>query len=217
MQRRNSMIRILPLLLVVLLVSACSQLAVPALIRPNFETETLKLRPGSYRLDPDHSFLLFKVGHLDLATYVGRFNEFDASLEFEPDDIESSSLQGIVDMTSIDTSNPTVDELLRDPQWFSATRFPLASFQSNKVIVLDEVDGKPLLKIEGTLTMRGVTLPVELEATFNGGADNLLTRKYTLGFTASGSFNRTDFGVDQFLGLVGNEVTLELYAEFQRQ
>ena len=217
MQRHNSMIRILPLLLVVLLVSACSQLAVPALIRPNFETETLKLRPGSYRLDPDHSFLLFKVGHLDLATYVGRFNEFDASLEFEPDDIESSSLQGIVDMTSIDTSNPTVDELLRDPQWFSATRFPQASFQSNKVIVLDEVDGKPLLKIEGTLTLRGVTLPVELEATFNGGADNLLTRKYTLGFTASGSFNRTDFGVDQFLGLVGNEVTLELYAEFQRQ
>jgi polyisoprenoid-binding protein YceI len=53
-------------------------------------------------------------------------------------------------------------------------------------------------------------------ATFNGGADNLLTGKYTLGFTATGSFKRSDYGMDSFAGIIGDEVNLEIFAEFLR-
>ena len=57
---------------------------------------------------------------------------------------------------------------------------------------------------------------MSLNATFKGGADNLLTGKYTLGFSANGSFLRSDFGIDAFAALVADEVFIEIHAEFQR-
>ena len=210
-------IRLLLMLCALVQISACSLLAVPALVTPNFETETIKLRKGEYQVDPAHSSLLFKIGHLNLATYVGRFNRFDASLEFDPEDIESAALQGIVYLDSIDSNNPEVDELLMNDRWFNPAQFPQASFVSTEVSPKPLDDGRIELQISGDLTIRGITSPVSLTGFFNGGADNRLTRKYTLGFTASGRFKRSDYGMNQFTGLVSDEVTLEFFAEFQRQ
>ena len=210
-------IRLTLMLCALVTISACSLLAVPALVTPNFETETIKLRKGEYQVDPAHSSLLFKIGHLNLATYVGRFNRFDASLEFDPEDIESAALQGIVYLDSIDSNNAEVDELLMNDRWFNTAQFPQASFVSTEVLPKPLDDGRIELQISGDLTIRGITRPVSLTGFFNGGADNLLTRKYTLGFTASGRFKRSDYGMNQFTGLVSDEVTLEFFAEFQRQ
>ena len=84
------------LLLAFILLSGCA-----SIVRPNFQTEIVKLRPGEYTLDPAHAALIFKVDHLELSTYVGRFNTFDATLDFDPDDLAATRLNGIVDMTSI--------------------------------------------------------------------------------------------------------------------
>ena len=154
---------------------------------------------------------------MNLATYVGRFNRFDASLEFDPEDIESAASQGIVYLDSIDSNNPEVDELLMNDRWFNTAQFPQASFVSTEVLPKPLDDGRIELQISGDLTIRGITRAVSLTGFFNGGADNLLTRKYTLGFTASGRFKRSDYGMNQFTGLVSDEVTLEFFAEFQRQ
>ncbi len=205
------------LLVLVSLTSACSFLASPSIVRPNFETETIKLREGNYKLDPDHSTLLFKIGHLNLATYVGRFNQIEASLEFDPKAIEDTVLEGIVEVASIDTNNAEFDSLLVGSDWFDAEQYPQARFVSTGVEPVPLDDGRIQLAVEGELTLRGVTRPVSMTATFNGGADNLLTRKYTLGFSATGSFMRSDFGIAKFPGLVSEQVDLEFFAEFQRQ
>ena len=210
-------IRLLAMLCVLVPIAGCSLLAVPALVTPNFESETIKLRAGQYQIDTAHSALLFKIGHLNLATYVGRFNRFEASLEFDPENIESSSLQGIVYLDSIDSNNMEVDELLMNSRWFNTAQFPQAAFVSTTVSPKPLEDGRIELQIDGDLTIRGITRPVSLTGFFNGGADNLLTRKYTLGFSASGSFKRSDYGMTQFTGLVSDEVELEFFAEFQRQ
>jgi polyisoprenoid-binding protein YceI len=190
-----------------LLLGACA-----AIVRPNFTAEVVELRAGQYRLDTRHSSVHFKVGHLGLSTYVGRFNSFDASLDFDPQDIGATRIEGTVELGSVDTGDDEVDDLLSQPAWFDTERHPQASFRSTSVEPLEN----NMIGIEGELTIRGVTRPVYLNGQFNGGADNLLTRRYTIGFSATLGFLRSDFGMDRFNGLVGDEVEIELFAEFLR-
>lgn len=194
-------------LVLILTLSSCA-----ALVRPNFETEILKLRKGQYTLDQRHSFVIFKVSHLGLSTYLGRFNRFGAELDFDPDDLPATSLEGAVEMGSVDTGDAEVDSLLNERAWFDTAGFPQATFVTTEVRPVS--DGE--IAIGGSLTLRGITRDIELTGRFNGGADNLLTRRYTLGFSAIGQFSRSDFGIDSFSGLVGDEVTIEVYAEFLR-
>jgi polyisoprenoid-binding protein YceI len=71
--------------------------------------------------------------------------------------------------------------------------------------------------VAGELTLRGVTRPITLDVIFNGGADNLLTGRYTLGFAATGTIRRSEFGITNLVPAIGDEVTLEIHAEFLRQ
>lgn len=187
------------------LLGACT-----SIIRPNFEPEIFELREGQYNLDPRHSFVHFKVPHLGLSTYVGRFNTFAATMDFDPDNIDRTLLEGSVELGSIDTGDDEVDELLSEAAWFDVDRHPQALF---KTIAVEDI-GNNELKISGALTIRGITDVIVLNAKFNGGADNLLTRRYTIGFSATGSFSRSVYGMDRFAGLVGDEVEIELFAEF---
>lgn len=195
------------LLAIMLLLAGCA-----AIVRPNFQTELVKLRSGEYTLDPAHAALIFKIDHLQLSTYVGRFNSFEASLDFDPDNMAATRLDGVVEMSSLDTNDAELEDTIKGSDWFNVAQFPQATFSTVDVQVLD--DSRFLFT--GDLTFRGITKPVQLRATFNGGADNMLTGKYTLGFTAMGSFKRSDYGMDSFAGIIGDEVNLELFAEFLR-
>ncbi len=194
-------------LLLSLLLSGCS-----ALVTPDKTDQVAELKPGAYEIDPKHSTLLFKIGHLGLSTYVGRFNEFSASLDFDPDDIAATRLDARVDIASVDVNDSFIESTLQESEWFHSEQFPQAAFTTTRVTP----QGDNRFAFTGDLTLRGVTREVTLQGRFNGGATNLLTFKYTLGFTASGTINRTDFGIDSYTGLVSEEVELEIYAEFQR-
>ena len=195
---------------VCLLVSAASCVNI---VRPNFESQLANLRSGNYELDPAHAVVLFKVEHLGLSLYVGRFNTMTAELSFDPADIEATQLSGTVELASVDTNNADIEDLLRGGDWFNTGQHPNATFATTAVTLAADDS----LLVEGLLTLRGQTHPILLQARFNGGADNLLTRRYTLGFTATGELSRTDFGMDAFAGLIANEVELEIHAEFLRK
>ena len=102
---------------------------------------------------------------------------------------------------------------MRGSGWFDATTFPQAVFRSTAIDMTGENTGR----VTGDLTLHGVTRPVILDVTFNGGATDLITGRYTLGFAATGTFKRSEFGVNDYIPAVGDEVQLEIYAEFQRQ
>ena len=195
-------------LFVCLLLSGCA-----SIVRPNYETEIIKLRSGAYELDPAHSFLIFKVNHLGLSTYVGRFNTLSATLDFDPQKIEQTQLDSVVAMNSIDVNDSELEERLQGGDWFNVAKYPEARFDTASV----EAGTDGTFLFTGNMTFRGITKPVVLTARFNGGADNLLTRRYTLGFTATGTMKRSDFGMDAFDSLVGDDVELEIYAEFLRK
>lgn len=207
-QRHNRLTRWSSCLISLLL--ALSLTSCASIVRPNYQTEIAKLRSGDFSLDPKHSFLLFKVEHLGLSTYVGRFNTLQASMDFDVDDLAATRLDGIVDMDSIDTGDKELDDLLREPDWFDSAQFPQGLFTTTGI----EIQDNNMLIFNGDLTLRGVTRPVKMFGRFNGGADNLFTGRYTIGFSATGSISRSEFGIDKFAALVGDEIRLEVFAEF---
>lgn len=180
---------------------------------PDVETRATALRPGNYALDPDHAALIFKVDHLGFSTYVGRFERFDVSLEFEEDDPAASRVAAVIDMTSLDVANDDFAETLMGPGWFDAAAFPEAQFQSTGIVITGENAGT----MTGDLTLHGVTAPVNLEIAFNGGGRDRLRGAYAIGLSARGEISRSAFGVDSFNGLVGDKVGIEIEAEFLRQ
>ncbi len=196
-----------------LIVTAVCMTGCAGLVRPNFETELVQLRPGNYVLDPDHTFVLFRVDHLGLSKVIGRFNESEANLDFDPENLEEMQLDGVLNTASIDLGNPDFESQLRGSDWLNSDQFPQARFATDSV----SVDAEGNLSIKGEFTLRGVTQPMVLDARFNGGADNILTGKYTLGFSAEGSLSRKAFGIDTFAALVGDEIEIEIHAEFQKQ
>ncbi|MFK8080485.1 MAG: YceI family protein [Granulosicoccus sp.] len=195
--------------LAVLLVAFCSGCA--SLVTPNYTQKVSELRSGAYTLDPEHAYLIFRVEHLGLSTVVGRFNTVDASLDFNPDSLSDLALEGVIDVASIDLNNDDLESRLKGPGWLAAERFPEARFTS--VSAEPGVDNAFVLN--GEFTLRGITRPVSLLATFKGGADNLLTGLYTLGFSATGSISRSAFGIDSFAALIADEIFIEIHAEFQ--
>lgn len=184
-----------------------------ALLTPRVEVDIAKLRAGQYSLDKSHASLLFKVPHMGLSSYVGRFNDFDASLDFDPEDIANAKLDAIIEIDSLDINDPGLKEDLMDGTWFDQPRYPQAVFSTLSVTPLSNSE----FEFVGNLDWRGVINPISLVVTFHGGADNMLTGYYTLGFSAKGSFSRSDFGMDAYIPMVGDLVEIETYAEFQKR
>lgn len=183
-----------------------------SLLTPKVEVELAELRSGQYSLDKSHASLIFKISHMGLSSYVGRFNDFDATLDFDPNDMANAKLDAIVEIASLDINAPGLKENLMGGTWFDQSRYPQAKFSTLAVTPLDDSE----FEFVGNLDWRGVVKPVSFIVTFHGGADNFLTGKYTLGFSAKGSFKRSDFGMGAYIPTVGDEIQIETHAEFQR-
>ncbi len=194
--------------LIGLALASCASLVTP---KPNVEPAALKA--GDYRLDPRHASIVFKIDHLGFSTYVGRFETFDATLTFAEDDPAAAAVEAVVDMTSLDVADDPFAETLLGEKWFDAETYPEAVFRSTAITVTGDNTGR----IDGELTLKGVSAPVSLDAVFNGGARDLLRSAYVVGFSAAGEIDRTAFGVDQFAGVITETVRLEIEAEFTRE
>ncbi len=152
---------------------------------------------GTYTIDKSHASLIFRVDHLGFSNYTARFRQFDATLTFDPLNLAASSVAVTVDPRSLETDFPDPATLdfnaqLQGEQWLSSAQFPQMTWQSTSV----EVVGPRRMKIHGDLTLRGVTKPVTLDATFNGGyAGHPMDPHARIGFSAHGTLHRSDFGM----------------------
>lgn len=203
MQRGS--IKILLAIVIGVLLTSCG-----TLIKPNVKTGIVQLEKGSYKLDQTHVAVLFKINHMGLSTFVGRFNKVDATLEFDPKNIAAAKLSAVIDVASLDANNLDLEETLRGSSWLDTEKYPQAFFKTISVSVLDQNSAV----FSGELTLHGVTAPINLTVTFNGGANNMLTGFYTLGFSASSTFNRSTFGVNYLIPAIGDAVAIEVFAEF---
>ena len=177
---------------------------------------------GTYVLDKAHASLLFRVNHVGFSMYTARFKRFDARLEFDPADLASSSVTATVDATSLETDYPDPAQLdfnamLQNADWLDTAQYPQMTFRSTAIAVT----APNTMRIDGELTLHGVTRPVTLEATYNGGYEgHPLEPQARIGFSAHGTLLRSQFGLG--LGIpepgttlgVGDQVEIVIEAEF---
>lgn len=190
------------------MLGACAQL-----LMPEPERELSQLPEGNYHLDTEHARVLFKVDHLGISSYVGRFNTADASLQYSAEAPEASRLTATVTMASLDVNDADFASQLVGCDWLCAERYPQAVFETTAEA---EVQGERLV-FPGQLRFRGVTQAAQMAVNVRGGVNNRLTGRYTIGFDAELAFKRSDFGMDKYIPLVGDQVVIEIYAEFLRE
>jgi polyisoprenoid-binding protein YceI len=174
---------------------------------------------GDYTLDKHHATLVFRVNHLGFSNYTAAFADFDAKLHFDQNNAAASTLEATINPKSLTLPAPPEGFLaeLTGPQWLNAATYPAITFKSTKV----ETTGPDTGKITGDLTLHGVTKPVTLDVTYNGGyAGHPMDPHARIGFSAKGTFKRSDFGIafgvpapGTTMG-VGDEVQVAIEAEF---
>ncbi len=173
-------------------------------------TDLAQIEGGHFSIDKSHAKIIFSTTHFGFSTYYGLFNDFDAHLAFNPKEPTASKLEVTVNLSGIDTTNPKLDEHLKSADFFDVEKFPTATFTSTHI----DVTGPTTGTITGALTLHGVTKPVTLNATFNGGGTNPMSKAYVLGFNATGTLKRSEFGVAHYVPAVGDDVTLTISGEF---
>ena len=170
---------------------------------------------GSYSLETRHSQVLFAIPHLGITDYYGRFDKLSGSLNYNSGAPEKSSVNITIDMTSIDMPSHELMGELAGAGVFNTASFPTATFKSTSVARTGANTGT----ITGDLTLHGVTRPVTLDVTFGGVTADPFSEAQDIGFHATATLKRTDFGITGMVWeqIVGDEVKLTIEAMFQHK
>lgn len=169
-------------------------------------------------LDNAHSEIQFKVRHFMVSNVTGHFKTFNATVETEGDDIGTAKATLTADIDSISTNNEQRDGHLKTGDFFDAETHPQLTYTTEK---LEKVSDDQY-KIHGTLTMRGVSKPVVLNAEFGGKVEDPWGNT-RIGFAISGKINRKDYGVSFSMVsetggiLLGEDVNLHASMEFIKE
>ena len=164
--------------------------------------------PETLTLDNQHTYVLWTIKHLGFSTQAGKWYA-SGELVLDKEHPDQSKVNVTVNMADIVTGIPELDKHLKGKLFFDVAQFPKATFVSNKVDVLSDKTAK----VEGTLTLHGVSKPLTLDVTLNKVGVNPINNKNTVGFTATGMIKRSDFGINTLLPDLGDDVTLQIGAE----
>jgi len=180
---------------------------------------------GEYTLDPAHTSVNFGVSHVGLSHYTARFTKVGGKVTFDPANPAAQSVKATIDATSLQTNYPDPAKLdfdaMVEKEFLATAKHPTITFTSTKV----DITGPRTARVTGDLTLNGVTRPVTLETTFNGGykAGSMDPMGARIGFSALGSFKRSDFGINYGLPApgttmgVGDDVEVAIESEFTRK
>ena len=150
---------------------------------------------GAYKLDKAHASLVLRVSHMGFSTYTTRFSRFDSDLTLDPKNLSASKVVTTIDASSfeMDAAPQMCIDIMKGPQMLDTAKFPQIVFKSEAV----RMTGAKSMEIAGTLTLHGVTRPMVLQATYNGGYAGMpkMDPQARIGFSAHGWFKRSDFGI----------------------
>ncbi len=164
---------------------------------------------NQYKIEPNHTSVVWFASHFGFSNPSGKFTDIDGTVTFDETHPEKSALDVTIKIASLVTGLPKFDDHLKSDDFFDVKKFPTAKFVSTKV----KVTGKNKAKIEGDLTMHGVTKPVTLNVKFNKAGANPLSNLQTIGFSATGVITRSEFGLDYAVPGVSDAVNLTIEVE----
>jgi len=164
----------------------------------------------SYAIDPVHSTVIFRINHLGVSNFYGRFNEVKGT--FTVVDGGTGTVSVTIPVASVDTNNDKRNGHLKSPDFFAAEQFPEITFKSE---ALKHAGGNNF-EAKGTLTLHGVSKEVTL-AVERIGAKDLGKMGFRCGFEGTVTIKRSDFGMKNMLEMLGDDVKLILDVEGMRQ
>jgi polyisoprenoid-binding protein YceI len=162
-----------------------------------------------YELDAASSTLVFTVDNFGFSKVIGTFSEVGGGFVFDSDDVEATSVLASIDVTSLDTSDAALDALLLSERFLDAARHPVITFQSEAVSQVDEHQ----FRIDGALSIRGVSRPVSLSVALNRLDAHPVTGRQTAGLEITGELSRSEFGLTLGLPNIGDVVGFTVYAQ----
>lgn len=172
-----------------------------------------RVTAGTYKVDADHTQVVFTLNHLGFSEYSGQFTQPKGMLTIDPRDAAKDRVEIVFPIDKVSTTVAALDAHLKTPDFFDAAKFPEGRFVSTKVTV----SGTNAV-IAGNLTLHGVTKPVVLNAKFVGAGPSLFgAHKTVVGFSATTSIKRSEFGVNGYLPLVSDKVDLAINAAFEAE
>lgn len=171
------------------------------------------VKSGSYKVEAGHTQVNFSVLHFGFSYYSGQFSNVSGSLKLDASHPEKSKLSVTIPVSSVATSSSVLTGELKNNEWFDAAKYPDATFVSTEVSPVGAEDAV----VSGNLTLHGITKPVVLHVHFVGAGVNPMDKAYTVGFQATGTIHRSDFGVKKYVPYVGDDVSLTIAGAFEKQ
>lgn len=165
--------------------------------------------PMSYKIDPNHTNVIAGWNHFGFSNPIARFGQVDGVIVHDADNVGQSSVKVTIPLSGIDSGVPDLDEHLRSADFFDAEKFPTITFNSTKT----EAAGDNKLRVFGDLTVHGVTKPVVLDVTLNKSGVHPLGKRAAIGFDASTTIKRSEFGIDKYVPNVSDDVTIRITTE----
>lgn len=166
---------------------------------------------ADYTLDPAHTFITFRTSHIGFGTLIGRFNKFEGSFSWDKDNPTSASVNFSVQTASVDSNWAERDKHLRGEEFLDADKYPEATFRSTGYSG-NANEGT----MQGILTLRGVSKPVSLKVQHLGEGQDPWGG-YRVGFRATTTIKRSEFGHPMNLGPQSDVVQLDLFMEGVRK
>ncbi len=193
-------------------VVATAALATDANPNGTAAADPMTVPAGTYQLDSSHIGIAARVDHLGFSNVAVRFDKVSGSLNWNPDQPASSSVDIAIDTASLDSGWPARDKHLKSADFFDAEQHPSVSFKANS---LDRT-GDSTATVPGELTLLGITQPVTLHVAFNKHGKGRRGED-RIGFSAKTSIKRSDFGMKTGLPAVGDVADIAIEAEFLKK
>lgn len=170
-----------------------------------------RIAAGTYAADPQHTQVAWRINHFGFSEYDGIFGNATGTLTLDPAKPAVASVAIEVPVSGLVTTVAALDTHLKSPDFFDAAKFPMVTFKSTRIIAKGTN-----ATIVGLLTLHGVTKPVTLVAHLIGAGANPRSKVATIGFAATTTIKRSDFGMTQYLPALGDTVELRINAAFER-
>lgn len=185
--------------------------AVPAIAQnsPPGTPDPSRVSAGTYTVDPAHSQVTFTVNHLGFSNYSGIFGNPTGTLTLDPKDPAKARVVIEVPINKLVTTVEKLTEHLLSPDFFEQASYPTARFESTSI-----TPSGTKAKISGNLTIKGVTKPVVLDATFVGAGT--MRGKLTIGFDATTTIKRSEFNILRSIPGIPDAVPLMIFVAFEK-
>lgn len=164
----------------------------------------------TYTLDPGHTQVVFSWNHFGYSNPTAQFGVIEGTLDYDAADPTKASVKVTIDLGSVNSNVEKLDAHMANPDFFDAAKYPKATFTSTKV---EKGATAETLKVTGDLDLHGVKKPVVLDVTINKVGEHAMTKAQAVGFDATTTIKRTDWGIGKYAPAVSDDIKIRITTE----